>query len=706
MVQSIHRTIKRVSSADDAVSKPARYVGIDTETAPFTDSCVAPPLAVLTVYDPRDSEPRIYSRQDAPWIMLDLMRRCLADRTTIVGHHLPFDISIIMNEAPELTPLIFRMLDEGLFECTLLCEKLNDIARGQYDQDSKVRWHDLDGLGRKPYTYGLAPSMRIRLGITVAKDEESTGRGQFGPYVGLSVDTLPAFMREYALQDARYAWQLREKQEDDERADAAGIGEYVYANAPAQTRAGFALQLARVKGIRTDPVHTKRLKETLEARMLLNVEELIRIKFLRPGYVRPRARDWQPPSMATKAVKDRIRQVAAALNIQPKLTKTGDLSRDAEALEMLDDDQLNKLREYTATQKLIGYTKILESGFVHAIHSEPNTLIANGRISWGSDSPDGAGDDARSVNLTNLPTEPGVRECYIPRVGNVFYAVDYSTLELCTVAQCCLWLLKASKLAEYLNNGTDLHSLLGSMILGISYEEFRARRKQYEAGDYSQKIIELVRDLAKRANFGLWGGMGVDRFLSTCRDLVSELRKVGIELTRNFVANLKTTWSDMLPESKDYFKIANSVAKGDQLVSQFVSKRLRGGLEYTDCANTFFSGLAADGAKEALYKITRAFYAEPDSPLFNRGWITAFIHDEFFGEAQEQYAHEVAHEVERIARETMQEYTPDIRIKCSLAIMRRWRKGAKPFYDESKRLRPYEDSPAFARLLAQGEVFA
>lgn len=700
---TIPAPIKPVSTSQDAVAKPRSYIGIDTETALSTDACACPALACLTWYVPGDDDAQIAGRLDAPRVFEGLLRFALETRTTIVAHHLPYDLSILANEAPHLIPLIFDVLDAGLFECTLLCDKLDDIARGQYDNEGKQRWHDL-GAGRKPYTYGLADTMLIRTGIHLDKSAD-TWRTRYGELIDIPIAHWPEAARRYALDDAKAHWLLRMKQDADEAADPAGEGYYVFADAPAQTRAGLALALMRVKGIRTDPVHTARLKATLEGRMLEVIDELIRVGFLRKGYMRPRAKDWKPPSKDTKKIKAHIVATAARLGVDYKRVKDEDgndkpdsVSMDKEALELLDDPALNSLRAYTSTQKLIGYTTILESGFHHAIHSEPNTLVANGRISWGSESPDGYGDDARSVNLTNLPTEPGVRECYVPRAGNLFWAVDYSTLELCTVAQACIWWLGRSRLAELINDGTDMHSLLGSMILNISYEDFIARRK---AGDV---LCELVRDLAKRANFGLWGGMGIDRFFSTCRDLAADLAKVGIILTRELIVHLKDTWRTMLPETWDYFKIANTIANGSQQVVQFTSDRLRGGLDYCDAANTPFSGMAADGGKEATYKIQRACFREPESPLFG-SFMNAFIHDEFFGESPEEKAHAAAHEVERIARETMQARVPDVRIKCSISLMRRWRKGAKAFHVDGI-LRPHEESPSFKAALARGEVFA
>ncbi len=685
-----------VSSAADAIAKPKAFVGLDTETALIRDDCPLPALACLQVFVP-GREPIILGRDDAPRVFFDLAKACLATRTTLVGHHVCYETGVLAIHEPALMPLMFTLYDAGLIEDTLLNEKLDDIARGRYDNKNKQRWHDL-GDGRRPYGYSLAASMLVRCDVNLEKGED-TWRLRFGELASFPVSTWPQAAIDYANDDSVGAWLLRMQQEADEThapADGQLGAAYVYADAPAQARAGFALMLCRARGIRTDPVATERLRLDLRARQSAVMDELIALKFVRPAKWRPKAKDWTDPSKDTKVIKARIVDRARELGVEPKLTDKDQISMDEEALEMLADPALEKLLEFSRVQKTLGYVDVLQHGFQHPIHSEPNTLVANGRISWGSDSPDGA-KSAKTVNLTNLPSAPGVRECYVPHPGNVFFAVDFAQLELCTVAQCCLWEGFGSRLAELINSDVDMHSRLGSMFLETDEAGFLARKDDDD-------FIIAIRNLAKRANFGLWGGMGVPRFLSTVRDLTAPLAKNGIVLDEHLIKRLKNTWLEMLPEARDWFKRADRVSNGDGQILQWTSGRLRGGLGYADAANGPFSGLAADGAKDALYRVTRAMYAEPDSPAFG-AWCTAFIHDEIVGEAPDARGHEVVHEVERIMRETMQLRTPDVQIKCSMALMRRWRKGAKAYWRDG-RLQPWESSPKFLEKVAKGEVFA
>ena len=118
-------------------------------------------------------------------------------------------------------------------------------------------------------------------------------------------------------------------------------------------------------------------------------------------------------------------------------------------------------------------------------------------------------------------------------------------------------------------------------------------------------------------------------------------------------------------------------------VRQLGSDRLRGGCSYTSGANTLFQGLAADGAKAAMWALTKAMYGDPDSPLYGvRCW--AFIHDEFLFEGPEENSHLWARAASDIMIREMQKYTPSIPIKAEPALMRRWYKDAEAVYTEGK----------------------
>jgi DNA polymerase I-like protein with 3'-5' exonuclease and polymerase domains len=99
--------------------------------------------------------------------------------------------------------------------------------------------------------------------------------------------------------------------------------------------------------------------------------------------------------------------------------------------------------------------------------------------------------------------------------------------------------------------------------------------------------------------------------------------------------------------------------------------RLRGYPSYCAARNNVFQGLAADGAKLALYRLHREKYR-----------VVNFIHDEFLIELPEAANHAVeAKKIERILVEEMNRVVPDLPVLCEYALMRRWYAAAEALFD-------------------------
>jgi DNA polymerase family A len=109
--------------------------------------------------------------------------------------------------------------------------------------------------------------------------------------------------------------------------------------------------------------------------------------------------------------------------------------------------------------------------------------------------------------------------------------------------------------------------------------------------------------------------------------------------------------------------------------------RLRAKASYCARHNTVFQGLAADGAKLALWLLWRAGYR-----------LVNFVHDEVLVEVP--IKSDLKHHAERIRAlmmEGMRQVVPDIKIDVSYSATRRWRKDAEAvFVDGGSRLIPWE----------------
>lgn len=117
-----------------------------------------------------------------------------------------------------------------------------------------------------------------------------------------------------------------------------------------------------------------------------------------------------------------------------------------------------------------------------------------------------------------------------------------------------------------------------------------------------------------------------------------------------------------------------------------ITGRLRCGCSYTQALNTPFQGLAADGAKLALFDLMRRGYC-----------VAAFIHDEIIIEVpadDDLDAH--ARELVNIMVRSMQRVCPDVSIACGPVVaMTRWSEDAVVTRDEQGRLKAWSprDSP-------------
>jgi DNA polymerase I-like protein with 3'-5' exonuclease and polymerase domains len=280
--------------------------------------------------------------------------------------------------------------------------------------------------------------------------------------------------------------------------------------------------------------------------------------------------------------------------------------------------------------------------------------------------------------------------------GFLFAFSDYDTIELRTLAQVCLVLLGESAMADAIRRGEDLHSAFGADLMGISYVEFVTR---LNAGD---KTAEEWRQFAKIANFGFPGGM-------VGATLAEYAKGYGLKITTEFGERLHAEWKRKWPEMVKYFRYIGGVTgRGTEgIIKQLYSGRYRGGVGYTQAANSFFQGLAADGAKDALWHVTKACYLDRTSPLYGSRPVI-FLHDEIIPEvpndwARPEIASNAAKELQRIMIARMQVWLPDIPVGASATLCRRWYKGAKKVVDAKGNLlpaKPWKDAAGNTKWIA------
>lgn len=332
-----------------------------------------------------------------------------------------------------------------------------------------------------------------------------------------------------------------------------------------------------------------------------------------------------------------------------------------------------------------------------------------------------------------LPRKGGIRECIRARDGYLFCSTDYEGGELVTHGQNCLWTVKKSKLAEALNADLKPHNMLAALLCGRSYDEYNQLLKT------DKKRWGGYRQGSKAANFGFPGGMGalklvlnkrgdgdittvapdgrVYKGLRFCIELGGASR-CGVDesgrsiLVTEWGKNMRTdepnrisptcrrcveeattlrkAWMVQWPENVEYFEWVSEQVDAYGYIVQHVSKRVRGGVYFTNAANGLFQSLLADAAKRAARRIQRECTDRSKrSPLYGSRLVT-FQHDETFTELRRDGDRwrDAAMRQSVIMVEELQTYCPDLKraAKALPAVAELWTKGAEPVWDDRGQL--------------------
>lgn len=648
----------------------------DCETFLIEPGGGAPPLVCFgwTKYDTDTDKAEsgiLHHTDDVVGFLRDAFRETLEKGGRIVNHNIPFDFSVICQAHPELLSDVFDLYDRGVVEDTMIREQLFDIAKGTL----KTSKHSLQALAKK------------RLQVDMDK---VTWRLGYASLYNVPLKDWPEGAKQYAIDDTQiaidvYCDQRREMLEDDESGEVP--------NSIEQARAHWALSLMTTWGIRTNGAKVSIFKRELEIRLAVFEKALKKVGFIRENGTKD-----------LKAIREFLERVELPEGIELLKTAKGSVSTSASAIDDLLDalgerlvpdkkkdgklpvewamelakkadkvHALELLAWHTSTQKLLStYIPPLEQGGKYPINARYRPLVETGRAS------------CSNPNLMNLPKEPGVRECYVPRPGFVFCSVDYEALELHTLAQACIELVGESRLAEALNDKIDPHLALACehLLEGVSYEEGKRIRKDEKHPRY--KEVVHARNVSKCANFGLPGGLGIAKLVAFCK-------ASGIEITEEQAYDLKRAWLKQWPEMRKYFNfISNSLSLDDEEfeeyanVSQLVSGRVRGKTRYTAACNSYFQGLAADLAKKACYDLAKACYVTGNNSILYGSRSVVFVHDEVIMEHQEATAHERAFEQAKIMIEAGKPYCPDVPLKAEPALMRYWTKDATETYRDGR----------------------
>lgn len=613
------------------------------------------------------------------------------------GHNVAYDFACAMARDPSIIEPVFGLYADGLVRCTLLNQKLLDIARGEL-KFRKSRGYDLGEVAR-------------RHGIEL--DKSDPWKLKYAQLANIDPKDWPEDARNYALRDATTAYLVALAQEEESVAWEQQYGSPILHHAGARARYGLVLYLAQIYGCRTSASRCELLER-------VTVAEIERMKqlLIKEGLVRKNG------SKDTKAAKARVEAVFEKLGLpcpktedkRKKLSEeeadeedyTPSTSTEKDTMILSGDETLILYSEYTSANNILNRVNDLKKGVIWPLQPRYDSCLETGRTSSSKGTRKGQQEEGQleGIQIQNFPrgltetaklalldlglaelkgydrkgkpmikTFVGARECLQPREGNVYVLADYSSAELHTLAQVHIDLFGHSRLAEILNNGDDVHLWVGTDAYSQGQVQYsKALKKQKDELPYAD-----WRQSAKPIVFGRPGGMGARKIVITAR------KSYGVTMTVEEAQNIINVYETLVPELPEYFEFINSCIGGRSrgLMRQLRSGRWRGGATYCQMSNTYFQGLAADGALEALFHVARECYAVPSSPLYGFR-IVAFVHDEIVLEGPRERSHEAAMRLQEIMEREMNIFTPDCPTPAEPVVTEIWSKSAKAVWKDGE----------------------
>jgi DNA polymerase-1 len=463
-------------------------------------------------------------------------------------------------------------------------------------RDTGVLWRllHLASLGFVPFKYNLALLSEKFLGVKLVKDEI---RENFGQFLGLPFEAIPQEYLEYGAIDVIATYKLYFKL----------IGEIrnhdkknTLLSQDIQVKGDLALNHIYKNGIGFD------LSQRDDWLVGINKQMDKHSNILASwGWVRGR-----------KGINDVFSSILSRLGVADLLptTTTGTISSKA--------DDLNPYRKYAFIDSYLEYQSLEKaSSFVtgvtsNVVHPRYNLLVNTGRTS------------CSKPNFQQLPKFGGIREMFVPTDSkDTFIITDYAAIELSTLAQVSYDMYGYSVMRDKINDGEDLHKYYASIMNGCDIKDVTKQQRQE----------------AKAANFGFPGGLGVDTFIEFSAGY-------GLELTKAKAQEMKDVWFDAFPEMRDYMK--NEIGEIFTLTG-----RKRGNTTFCAEKNTPFQGLAADGAKLAMYNLDKAGFK-----------VVGFVHDEIICQVPKDKSAEMLLIQEKIMIDSMKEVVPDVAVGVESAI--------------------------------------
>lgn len=665
-------------------------VAFDTETWLIEPGLLAPPLVCVQWKRPGESAVMRH-RDQVRWIV----EAWLDGNDILVGHNVAYDMAVIAAQWPDLLPRIFAKYDRDEITDTKIREQLIQISRGtfrsymgtdgechavKYDLADCIRRHfgrhvEKDGFRLFYRIFDAFPDIANWAAVAEAFQLMVRQAGIPEWAKGLVKDkdvqgmlaAPPEDAVRYALADADETLALYESQER--------FGAHLFADQFRKARAAFALHLSACWGLYT----YEEAVDKLEIELLAEFEEL-KVELQQEGLIR--ADGTADTKAASRAMVEACREEGipiartkgyAQKNGEPEAeyrARIADphayVSLSAEACDRFDETSIiGAYSQFLTLRKTLSNDiKMLRSGTEVPI--QPRYDFADtGRTR------------CAKPNIQAINRGAGIREAFRPRPGTVFIQADFEGLELHTMSAWCLEKVGWSMMADKLNAKVDVHTEMAADILGISYDDAMAQKNSPDKA--VKDHMKEYRQRAKALNFGLPGGLGAKKFVRYAKT------QFQATVTEAEAVEYKARWLRRFPEFNEFFRLAAcATANPGKLANEthVFTGRVRGNVRYSALCNGRFQGLGADAATEALWRVTRACYVEPASPLYGCR-VVAFVHDELILECPIGRHSAAAKELGRLMCEGANVYLSRVPVRTEPLAMAVWSKAAEPLYNDN-----------------------
>ena len=628
------------------------------------------------------------------------------NNNTLVFANASYDLTVIATNFPSIVPNIFKALEQGKVRDILIREKLHDISThgsivtrpNKYGKQEKISY-SLASLTKRYFNKNRFEE----------KKDASSWRLRFSELVGMPISSYPKEAKKYLIDDVLDTFNIFHKQEEIRKS----LGYGSMNTETFQVSVDFALRLMTCRGLQTDQERVKHLEKVLEKELSLQkMKPLIEAGIIREpqasrSYKRGKGQTKPTEESVNKAaLQCLIQDLSAELNIPIKYTETFQISTDKDVCQRLSSK--SKLIELFANrQKYLKLQTTYLPPLKHEIvHPNFNVLVESGRTSsYGySDKKKKLYPSTNGQNWPRISGNFSARECIVSRPGYLILSVDYSALELCSVAQVTYNLFGASVHRDKINAGYDLHAYLGSVLAStldstfhsiviseintsendeICYDLFRKLRDSDKLED--RNLYKHYRTFAKPTGLGYPGGLGPHTFIDFARI------SYGVEVNLQQAKLFRELWLSTYPEMVQFFRWVTEQQDPNNVEKYSYTSSLgmyRAGVSYCSTANgKAMQTLSAEGAKKAVFAVSRACYDKTlDSCLYGC-YPLSFIHDEILLEIpDDKWTSERADEVARIMISEMQTVMPDVTITVNPSLMFRWYKEAETIYDEEGQL--------------------